>query len=99
MMMVKAGVGVGLLASYFALDLEVIPLDLGVDIVLPMHLAVWRERLKMRPVQIVCDWLESLLGVGNPWFQPELRLDARSEHDEAIAKTLNRPAVQRLAAP
>jgi DNA-binding transcriptional LysR family regulator len=83
-MLVKAALGIGLLASYTLIDAALVPVDLGAHVVLPMHLVALRERLKARPVRIVYEWLGTLFGVQNPWFQPELRFDPPSEHHDGF---------------
>jgi DNA-binding transcriptional LysR family regulator len=98
-MLVKAALGIGLLASYVTIDASLVPLDLGVHVALPMHLVALRERLKERHVQVVYDWLESLFCVRNPWFEPELRFDARSEYDEGFRRMFTLGAPRRSAAP
>lgn len=73
-MLVKAGLGVGLLGSYVVLEPNAVPLSLDVKISVPLYALVLTERLNSRPVQIVFDWLCEIFGPNNPWFHPEFRL-------------------------
>lgn len=74
-MLVKSGVGIGLLASYTVLDKSAAPLKLNVHISVPMSLVAVAERLQSRPVRIVFDWLASTLGPDNPWFGEKLEFN------------------------
>lgn len=73
-LMVKSGLGIGLLASYALADPTIVPLDLGIHITLPIFLLALTERLQSRPVRLVYDWLGEVLGSKSPWFAPELDL-------------------------
>ena len=70
-LMVRSGIGIGLLANYALADGGAMALDLGVHIRLPLHLHVMRDRLEARPVRIVYDWLASLFGPDEAWFQAD----------------------------
>ncbi|MGO4574126.1 LysR family transcriptional regulator [Microvirga sp. 2TAF3] len=74
-MLVKAGLGVGLLGSYTILEPDAVPLELDVRIAVPLYALALTERLNARPVKLVFDWLSEMFGPANPWFSPELRLD------------------------
>ena len=75
-MMVKAGLGIGLLASFNVLEPAFVPLDLGCSIAIPLFLTALTERLQARPVRIVFDFVLSLLSADNPWFAKKMSLDA-----------------------
>jgi DNA-binding transcriptional LysR family regulator len=75
-MMVKAGLGIGLLGSVNVLEPASIPLDLDCEISIPLYLTVLTERLQAKPVRIVFDLVLSLLSDDNPWFAKDLILDA-----------------------
>ncbi|MDE2183967.1 MAG: LysR family transcriptional regulator [Alphaproteobacteria bacterium] len=75
-LMVRSGLGIGLVANYVLSDRLSMPLDLGIHIRLPLHLLVESERLASRPVRIVYDWLAEVFGSENPWFAKDLRLEA-----------------------
>ncbi|WP_112664021.1 LysR family transcriptional regulator [Microvirga flavescens] len=74
-MLVKAGLGVGLLGSYTVLEPNAVPLELDVKISVPLYALALTERLNARPVRLAFDWLSEMFGSTNPWFNPKLRLD------------------------
>lgn len=91
-MMVKAGLGIGLLASCNVIDPCFVPLDLGADVALPIHVTALADRLGSRPTRAVFDFLVDLLGPDNPWFGPALRLDERgTSADDGYAFLFNLP--------
>ena len=75
-MMVKAGLGVGLLGNFNILEPTFLALDLDCRIAIPLFLTALTERLRAKPVRIVFDFVQSLLGADNPWFANDLRLEA-----------------------
>jgi DNA-binding transcriptional LysR family regulator len=75
-MMVKAGLGIGMLASINVLEPSVLPLDLDCAIAIPLFLTALTERLQARPVRIVFDFVRALLGEANPWLAQEMNLKA-----------------------
>jgi len=75
-MMVKAGLGIGLLASVHVLEPMVQAFDLDCRIGLPLYVTALTERLEARPVRILFDFVMSILGPSNPWLAPEMNLDA-----------------------
>lgn len=88
-LMVKSGLGIGLLGSYTLTDATVIPLELDIHVKLPIYVIALSERLMARPVRLVYDWLSAIFAPGNPWFAPELNLrdlprDALSEVAERL---------------
>jgi hypothetical protein len=74
-MMVKAGLGIGLLGTINVLEPIFVSLDLNCHVGIPLYLTVLTERLHSKPVQIVYDFVLSLLSSDNPWFAKELILD------------------------
>jgi DNA-binding transcriptional LysR family regulator len=78
-MMVKAGLGIGLLTSVNVIQPSLLAPDLDCHIPLPLHLTALTERLEARPVRIVFDFVTSILGPGNPWLAPDLNLAAEDE--------------------
>jgi DNA-binding transcriptional LysR family regulator len=74
-MLVKAGLGIGLLGSYTVMEPAAVPLELGVRISVPMFALVLTDRLNSRPVRVAFDWLTDIFGDNNPWFKKEFRLD------------------------
>jgi DNA-binding transcriptional LysR family regulator len=75
-MMVKAGLGIGLLASVHVLEPTVLPLDLDCTISVPLYLTALTERLEAKPVRIVFDFVLSVLGEVNPWLARDINLEA-----------------------
>lgn len=73
-MMIKAGLGIGLLANYNLMEPAARPLDLGVNIKLRLHAVALTERLQSRPVRLVMDLVENLFGT-NPWFAEQMTLE------------------------
>lgn len=74
-MLVKAGLGIGLLGSYTVLEPAAVPLQLGVVASVQMYAMAMTERLKSRPVRLAFDWLADIFGPDNPWFNEKFRLD------------------------
>lgn len=74
-MLVKAGLGIGLLGSYTILEPDAVPLELDVKISVPLYALALTERLQSRPVSLVFDWLCEMFGPTNPWFSPDFRLN------------------------
>jgi DNA-binding transcriptional LysR family regulator len=81
-MMVKAGLGVGVLGSVHVLEPTVLPLDLDCHIAIPLYLTALTERLDARPVRVVFDFVRSVLGEANPWLAGSINLEA----DDAAVK-------------
>lgn len=73
-LLVRAGVGIGLLATYALAEPELVPLDLDVHIALRLNLLAMTERLQSRPVRLVFDWLAEMFNQATPWFSQELNL-------------------------
>lgn len=74
-MMVKSGLGIGLLANYALCDPEALPMELGVHIRLPIYLLAPSERLSAKPVRLVFDWLSEVYSPAVAWFSPDLRVN------------------------
>jgi DNA-binding transcriptional LysR family regulator len=89
-MMVKAGLGIGLIGSYSVIEPIAVPLELGVRISVPLYLIALAERLNARPVRLVFDWLSEVFGSGNPWFNDEFKLNnPPSEYDAGFRMLFN----------
>lgn len=73
-LLVKSGMGIGLLGSYALSDPALLPLELGVHISLPMYALALADRLQARPVRLVNDWLQEIFSPATPWFAPQLTL-------------------------
>jgi hypothetical protein len=91
-MMVKAGLGIGLLGSYSVLEPSAVPLELGLRVSVPLFLLALTERLQARPVRLVFDWLSNVFGSNNPWFDDEFRLNnPPSKYDDGFRRMFNLP--------
>jgi len=89
-LMVKAGVGIGMLASYALVEPHCVPLDIDLKISVPLYLIALTERLNVRSVRLVFDWLSEMFGPNNPWFSDEFRpSNPPSAHDEGFRKVFN----------
>ncbi len=89
-MMVKAGLGIGLLASCNVIDPSYVPLEIGADVALPIHVTALTDRLGSKPARAVFDFVVDLLSPDNPWFGPDLRLDQRgTSADDGYALLFN----------
>lgn len=71
-MLVKAGVGIGLLGSFNVMEPSAVMPDLGVHAAVRLYAVALTERLNSRPVRIVMELIEEIFGTGNPWFQERL---------------------------
>jgi DNA-binding transcriptional LysR family regulator len=89
-MLVKAGNGLGMLASYTLVEPHLVPLEIGLRISVPLYLIALSERLQARPVRIVFDWLSEVFGPNNPWFSDEFILsNPPSEYDIGFRRMFN----------
>jgi DNA-binding transcriptional LysR family regulator len=77
-LMIKEGLGIGLLGNYVLPDEDLVPLKIDVHVGLPMYLLAETERLHSRPVRIVYDWLSSNLSQSNYWLGSDFSLDQNS---------------------
>ncbi|HSS13094.1 MAG TPA: LysR substrate-binding domain-containing protein, partial [Rhizomicrobium sp.] len=73
-LMVKAGLGIGLLGNFVTTDPEILPVGMGIHVKLPIYIHAQAERLKSRPVRVVFDWLAEVFSSDKPIFRPELNL-------------------------
>jgi DNA-binding transcriptional LysR family regulator len=89
-MLVKAGVGIGMLGSYTTVEPCAVPLEIDLKISVPLYLIALTERLNARPVRLVFDWLSDVFGPSNPWFNDEFKLNIPpSEYDAGFRKMFN----------
>ncbi len=75
-MMVKLGLGIGLIGGVHSLEPTSVPLDLGCTISLPLFLSAQSERLQSKPVRIVYDYIASVLSETRPWLSKTMNLKA-----------------------
>lgn len=89
-MLVKAGNGIGMLASYTLVEPNLVPLEIDLRISVPLYMIALSERLQARPVRIVFDWLSDIFGPNNPWFSDEFKLsNPPSEYDIGFRRMFN----------
>src|SRR5450631_2776369 len=89
-MLVKAGQGIGMLGSYTLAEPCFVPLEIDLRISVPLYLIVLTDRLNVRPVRLVFDWLSEVFGSNNPWFGDEFRLNnPPSAYDAGFRKMFN----------
>lgn len=81
-MMVKAGLGIGLIASCNVIDPCFVPLDIGSEVSLPIYVTALADRLGSKPARAVLNFLVDLFSPANPWFAPELNFTRGSEMDD-----------------
>jgi DNA-binding transcriptional LysR family regulator len=90
-LMVKAGLGIGLLGNYVMMEPAVRPLDLDVHIRFQLYAVALTERLDAKPVRLVFSLLEKLFATGNPWFEKEMVLSVDNPiYREGYAMLFNR---------
>jgi DNA-binding transcriptional LysR family regulator len=77
-MMVKEGLGIGLLGNYVLPDPELVAVNIGIHVELPMYLLAETERLQSRPVKIVYDWLSGVLSPETSWLSSDLTISSES---------------------
>ncbi|MBV8836475.1 MAG: LysR family transcriptional regulator [Alphaproteobacteria bacterium] len=89
-MLVKTGLGIGLLGSYALIEPCAVPLDIDLRISVPLFLVALTDRLSARPVRLVFDWLSDVFGPNNPWFCDEFKPNnAPGEYDAGFRKMFN----------
>jgi DNA-binding transcriptional LysR family regulator len=86
-LMVKNGLGIGLVANCALADPTAVPLELGVHIRAPLYVVAPAERLGTKAVQVVFDWLSEIFDETVPWFSPELKLEHLPR--DALSPTVN----------
>ena len=75
-MIVKVGLGIGLLGSVHVLEPSIVPLDLNCVISLPLYLTALNERLRSKPVRLAFDFIASILDDKRPWLSQKMNLHA-----------------------
>lgn len=86
-LMVKAGLGIGLLGNYVLMDTDFMPVGLNIYVKLPIYIHVQTNRLRSRPVRLVFDWLSEVFSPDDPIFSSKLNLDMAPR--PAVAHTLS----------
>ena len=78
-----------MLGSYSLLEPGAVPLEIDLRISVPLYLIALTERLKVRAVRLVFDWLSEVFGPNNPWFSDEFKLNnPPSEYDAGFRKNV-----------
>ncbi|WP_107676236.1 LysR family transcriptional regulator [Agrobacterium sp. LAD9] len=86
--LIKNDAGVGLLGNYVLADPELVPLDLGVHVSLPIYLISAANRRQSKAVGAVYDWLVYVFST-NPSFKSDLTFPSgRLEREESLRKML-----------
>ncbi len=78
-LIVKAGLGIGLVGNYVLADTDFVPVGMGIHVELPIYIHAQSERLKSRPVRIAFDWLADVFSAERPMFGPELDPGAQTK--------------------
>lgn len=90
--MVKAGLGIGLMPAHNACEPSLVHLRTGWSIGLPLHAVALTDRLGSRPVRTVYEFVARVLGEDQPWLSRELPLDRLPSAPPAgYAEFLNLP--------
>jgi DNA-binding transcriptional LysR family regulator len=84
--MIKLGLGIGLLGTYASVQRDAVPLDLDVSISLPLYGIALRERLRSPPVRIVFDWLCEIFSERNEWFPREFKPEEMPSAFDALKR-------------
>ena len=82
--MIKLGLGIGLLGTYASVERDAVPLDLGILISLPLYGIALRERLRSPPVRAVFDWLCEIFSERNEWFRREFKPEEMPSSFESL---------------
>jgi DNA-binding transcriptional LysR family regulator len=82
-LMVRSGLGIGLLGNYALADPSAVPLELGLAINVPMYAYAYKDRLTSKPVKIVFEWFCQIFSSKNPLFSPEVNIKDISTEDLA----------------
>jgi DNA-binding transcriptional LysR family regulator len=89
-LLVKAGVGVGLLGSYAVLEPSIVPVEIMRPFTVRLYAMALTDRLSARPVRVAYEWLCGIFGNDNPWFREEFSLNhAPSKYDAGIKLLFN----------
>jgi DNA-binding transcriptional LysR family regulator len=87
-LMVKAGLGIGLLGNFTTADRDVVHTNLDIHVRLPIFVTAREDRPKATPVSIVFQHLLDVFSPSNPVFAPELNLASPS--DELVDRSIER---------
>jgi DNA-binding transcriptional LysR family regulator len=85
-LMVKAGLGIGLVGNFALADPELVPIGMGIHVKLPLFIHAQTERLKSRPVRLVFDWLCEVFSSESPIFSREF--NPKTKPQQVISQTI-----------
>lgn len=89
-MLVKAAHGIGFLGTYVTLEPSLMALELMRPVSVQLYAVALTDRLRSRPVKAAFEWLCSVFGNANPWFNPEFSLNnPPSKYDEGMKRMFN----------
>lgn len=80
-LMVRSGLGIGLLGTFSLSDPTAVLLDLGVQARLPIYGYAYRDRLSLGPVKEVFNWIADIFGKHNTLFSPDFDVSAIPRDD------------------
>jgi len=89
-LLVKAGLGIGLLGSYVMVEPSAVPLEIMRPCSVRLYAIALTDRLNARPVRAAYEWLCGIFSADNPWFREEFSLDhPPSRYDDGIRTLFN----------
>jgi len=89
-MLVKAGIGIGLLGNYTLIEPNAVPIEIMTPVAVQLYALVFTARLDSRPVHAVFDWICEIFGPHNPWFNEKIKLDdAPTDYDFGFRALFN----------
>jgi DNA-binding transcriptional LysR family regulator len=92
-LMVKAGLGIGLVGNFVMSDPDFLHVGMGIDVKLPIYIHAQAERLKSRPIRIVFDWLTDVFSAEKPVFRPELELNLGQVTQRVFSQSIQHVAL------
>jgi DNA-binding transcriptional LysR family regulator len=89
-MMVKAGLGIGLLGNYTLAEPTAVPLELGLGISIRLYALAIRDRLESKPVKAVYDLVSEVFGPNQNLFSESYQVERlQSEQRASISPILS----------
>jgi DNA-binding transcriptional LysR family regulator len=89
-LLIKAGIGIGLLGSYAVVEPSAVPLEIMRPCSVRLYAIAFTDRLNARPVRAAYDWLCGIFSADNPWFREDFSLNnPPSKYDEGIRTLFN----------
>ena len=91
-LLVKLGLGIGLLPTFNRQEPSVAPVELGVHIRLPLYAIALRDRVRARHVRIVFDLICEVLGPTCDWLAPDFGATMPTSAPPGYALIFNLPS-------